>query len=373
MKKKIALGVLALLIVGGIMAYGTFKRMSQVNAVSSVSVFKDNVDESQLRVMVENILYHDLLVKSDVTFWYLERELETRKRIFAEIYKRFDDMDTLIQVLERNTSNNELLVLNKIREAKSEGFGADYVLDAEYGFDEQEDNYQFYIDYLSEFTRNEKLPPGVVTQLNYFDEKEMYKSRGDGSIMLTYDDGVGARTNELLDIYQKHGAVATFFIQGNSLEGEDGTLNTANIDTVKRMIDDGHEVAGHTFSHPNLNKLDSETLNYEIKYVQELVKSNLSYDLKYFRATYGARNEEVLEAIYRDYETNCNWDIDSQDWRNNFTSEIVLNRVVKLAHLENGGLVLMHDVHDKTIDLADELLTRLSANGFRFEVVADNK
>ena len=87
----------------------------------------------------------------------------------------------------------------------------------------------------------------------YFDENGVYDPEKDHSMMiaLTFDDGPGAHTGELLDTLKQYGAKATFFLQGVNIEQYGG-------EAIARMASEGHLIGNHSYDHPNMLKLSAE-------------------------------------------------------------------------------------------------------------------
>lgn len=370
--KKIILITLAILIVAALGGILHMRRRLHVEAINATCVLNDNEKESRFRVMVENVLYFDVLKNNTTEYNYFEEEKARRVEIFKKIYDNMDNLSELQEVIVEKESGNEATILKDILEAKNKNMSAVDFMNSDRALDTSEDNYAFYVGYMKEFIRVLRLQEDYDTHTTKYDDKEMFRTKGERVVYLTYDDGVCEDTSRLLKTLKEQDVRATFFVQGNTIEDKDGNINKANIDILEEMIENGNEVGVHSFSHPHLTKLEGEALSYEVSRTKELIEQELGYTPEHFRTPYGERNEKVLAEIYKNYKNNCIWDIDSQDWRTNFSKEIIINRIVKLVHLENGGIVLQHDVHKKTVDLSDELITRLKNCGFEFGVIDEN-
>lgn len=82
-------------------------------------------------------------------------------------------------------------------------------------------------------------------------------------LAITFDDGPGKYTGALLDGLAERGVHATFFVNGVNASGWPETL--------KRIVNEGHQLANHTYNHKNLNTCSAQTVAYEISAVQALI------------------------------------------------------------------------------------------------------
>lgn len=108
-------------------------------------------------------------------------------------------------------------------------------------------------------------------------------------VALTFDDGPhGTYTAELLDGLKQRGVVASFFVLGEHIEG--------NEELVLRMKEEGHLIGNHTFSHVKLDTLNDEAACSEVRRTCEAIERITGEPVEYIRPPYGAYNEE-LECI----------------------------------------------------------------------------
>ncbi|RHZ81467.1 hypothetical protein Glove_120g60 [Diversispora epigaea] len=134
------------------------------------------------------------------------------------------------------------------------------------------------------------------------------------SIALTYDDGPRAVTNILLDKLKSNNIKATFFVNGNL--GVNGSCIYDNAETLQRAFAEGHQIAAHTWSHPNLGLISKEEIIYQIDYLEVAFKKILGTVPKYFRPPFGTGVNVVAlreELKKRGYKVIL-WDIDTRDW-----------------------------------------------------------
>lgn len=190
-------------------------------------------------------------------------------------------------------------------------------------------------------------------------------------IAITFDDGPHKTyTNRILDILEKNGATATFFLVGYNIEN--------NIDTIKRAADLGCEIANHSLSHKNLMKISDTEISKQVKGPNEMVKSLADIDVKLFRAP-GGNFDGVTDKIGMPL---IQWSIDTEDWKykdaahkdrseeqRNADLDRISKRVIEKA--DKGDIILMHDIYGFTADLCEIILPALVEKGFRVVSVSE--
>lgn len=200
-------------------------------------------------------------------------------------------------------------------------------------------------------------------------------SHGSGGkpVYLTFDDGPSSHTGQLLDVLDKYGAKATFFMLGNHI--------TSYPNSVKRMVKEGDAVGLHGMTHVKdkfyaspaaaLNEMNNDN---ERLYKAAGVKSKLirpPYGSKpYFVASF---RDKVLGEGYHLWD----WNVDSEDWKYKEDTQSTYNSIMKqVAALDKKGtapVILMHDL-PTTIKVLPQVLDGLSKKGYSFEIItADSK
>lgn len=178
-------------------------------------------------------------------------------------------------------------------------------------------------------------------------------------IYLTFDAGFeNGYTEAILDALKKHNAQATFFVVGHYLE-------TAP-ELVKRMAEEGHTVANHTYSHPDMSKIsDKAAFEKEMKAVATLYKDITGQEMeKYYRPPQGKYSESNLK-MARDlgYKTFF-WSLAYVDWYQDDqpTKEQAFDKLLKRIH--PGAIVLLHSTSKTNGEIMDELLTKWEEMGY---------
>ena len=181
---------------------------------------------------------------------------------------------------------------------------------------------------------------------------------GNKVIALTFDDGPGPYTAQLLDILDQHGAKATFFLIGSKVSSQ------ANV--VRSIHARGHQLGNHSWSHPELPKLPVDQIAGEIDRTNDAIKQATGVTPTVMRPPYGAVNSAVLEQLRLRGMSSILWSVDTRDWADR-NSEIVCSRAVAGAH--PGAIILMHDIHQTSVNAVPCILSALKQQGYSFVTV----
>ena len=183
-------------------------------------------------------------------------------------------------------------------------------------------------------------------------------------IALTFDDGPHPRyTPQILDVLDQYGIKATFFVVG---------VNAKNYpDTLSSVIKGGHEIANHTYSHPHVSCLNTETLKDEVEHCESTIYGLTDNKTKLFRPPEGMIDADV-RAVLRslDYKVIL-WDIDTRDWAHESPEKIAENVI---SNVTSGDIILMHDYvshNSPTIDAIKLFIPILIEKGYKFVVVSE--
>ena len=183
-------------------------------------------------------------------------------------------------------------------------------------------------------------------------------SSGGKVIALTFDDGPGPYTAQLLDILDQHGAKATFFLIGSKV--------SAQADVLRRMHARGHQLGNHSWSHPELPKLPVGQIAGEIDRTNDAIKQATGVTPTVMRPPYGAVNAVVLEQLRLRGMSSILWSVDTRDWADR-NSDIVCSRAA--AGARPGAIILMHDIHQTSVNAVPCILSALKQQGYSFVTV----
>ena len=181
-------------------------------------------------------------------------------------------------------------------------------------------------------------------------------------IAMTFDDGPSAAlTPKLLDILAAHHIKATFFVLGE--------LVAEHPEILARAAREGHEIASHSWSHPNLAKMSQDSVRNQLRRTDDEIKNAIGKRPTLFRPPYGSITEREKRWIHEEFGYDIIlWDVDPLDWKRPGPA-VVRNRILK--ETRPGSIVLSHDIHPGTIEAMPSTLDELEAKGFKFVTVSE--
>lgn len=183
-------------------------------------------------------------------------------------------------------------------------------------------------------------------------------------IALTFDDGPHPRyTPQILDILDEYNIKATFFVVGVNAENYPSA--------VEAIINRGHEIGNHTYSHPHVSCLNTANLTAEVEKCESAIYGLTDYKTKLFRPPEGMIDADVRSVLRNlDYKVIL-WDIDTRDWAHTPPCDIAANII---NNISSGDIILMHDyiAHNSPTPEALRLfIPELVKKGYKFVVVSE--
>ena len=197
-------------------------------------------------------------------------------------------------------------------------------------------------------------------------------------VAMTFDDGPhNVRTRDIVDELDKYGFTATFFVVGNRVDGE----AYRGGETVKYIIDHGHEVGIHGYTHEVYYDECSDSefafeMNETVKAIREYVPD---YVPALMRPVGGyITSDRVAECEY----SVIMWNVDSLDYKNKYGPDSELSEEEKQAKVDTivenvmsqvteGAIILMHDIYLSTADATAVILERLYEEGYEVVSVSE--
>lgn len=252
---------------------------------------------------------------------------------------------------------------------------------------------------------NRVYRPGVDTGFDQYKTSSLF---GTKKVVLTFDDGPDAvQTPKLLEILKRYNVKATFFMLSEK-------FNDKTLPLIKQVVQEGHTIASHHHDHENNNSkpegLYREGLTDSIVKVASVLESVDAPNREiYYRFPYGAYGSKTLSYHHMNamkdvsnqlFGDNCInfvfWDIDSLDWLAGMDPSDVISNIMAniiggtaynmvksrwtgklkkerytISRPIGGGVILMHDIHAKSVGLVEDLLKKFKQNGI--EVVPLNE
>ncbi len=183
----------------------------------------------------------------------------------------------------------------------------------------------------------------------------------DKEIALTFDDGPHpGYTQRILDILETEHVKATFFVVGSQV---DIHPELARMESV-----DGHEVANHTYDHVRLPTLTPTEVTRQLVLGAKSIERATGVSPRFFRPPGGEYDEVTVEAAHKLGYIMTLWTDDPGDFADPGAA-VILKRTLRYAN--NGGILLLHDGTEQTIQILPELIHRLKSQGFRFVTVTE--
>jgi peptidoglycan/xylan/chitin deacetylase (PgdA/CDA1 family) len=179
---------------------------------------------------------------------------------------------------------------------------------------------------------------------------------------MTFDDGPNATlTPKLLDLLAAHHMKATFFVVGENA--------AEHPDILKRAAREGHEIANHSWSHPNFGKMGDEGVRRELQKTDDAIKAAIGTRPTLLRPPYGSITARQKTWIHETFGYRIIiWDVDPLDWKRPGPS-VVTHRIVSEAR--PGSIILAHDIHPATIEAMPATFDQLEEKGFKFLTVSE--
>ena len=178
-------------------------------------------------------------------------------------------------------------------------------------------------------------------------------------VALTFDDGPGSTTPQVIRTLRRYHARATFFVLGQNIQGR------AALITQEKALG---EVGNHSWSHPDLSKYSAAGVAQQLRSTQQAIRGGGAPRPTVFRPPYGARNATVDAEARALKLKEILWSVDSYDSRGYSTANIA-HTVLKLV--QPGAIILMHDVIPATAKALPRILRILKARKFQLVTVSE--
>lgn len=165
---------------------------------------------------------------------------------------------------------------------------------------------------------------------------------------------------DMLKIFKDNNIKITYFVTGRWAEKHE--------DILRNIYDAGHEIGNHGYNHVDYDKLSYEKNREEIAKAHNIIKDILGIDSKYFAPPSGAFNDNTIKASKDLGYELIMWSIDTIDWRQDSTKDIIVRRVTDKLH--KGAIVLMHPT-EETVKALPDIINYLYKNGYRIGKISD--
>ncbi len=179
----------------------------------------------------------------------------------------------------------------------------------------------------------------------------------DKEVILSFDDGpIPGRTDRVLATLNQFGVKGAFMMVGEMAE--------LHPELARRVAMEGNAIGSHTFRHENLAALTFDVAMKEITRGEAAVTKATGVDVNFFRFPYLADSQKLRSAVAMRDMVVMDVDVDSKDYFNTSPAAIT-KRTMDLLHKRGRGIILMHDIHNRTATMLPTLLSRLEAEGYK--------
>jgi peptidoglycan-N-acetylglucosamine deacetylase len=179
-------------------------------------------------------------------------------------------------------------------------------------------------------------------------------------VALTFDDGPNPNTEALLDILDLCGVKATFFVVGSQVE--------MRKDLVRSMMERGHEIENHTYSHRNMTQLTELDAERELLRGAAAVRDATGHSPAFFRPPGGHLSGSAQAAAAKYGWTGVMWTLACSKFEGGLPDNIIDYVCSKIGE---GGIVLMHNGEDATMKALPAVVTELRNKGYHFVTVSE--
>ncbi len=180
-------------------------------------------------------------------------------------------------------------------------------------------------------------------------------------VALTYDDGPSKNsTSRILETLRANGGRATFFMVGNRAE-KNGAV-------IRQMVEQGCEVANHTYDHTLMSKVDPAELERQLMMTNQVVADAGGVTPVLMRPCGGDTNEAGMGVAGAISMPAVLWSIDTLDWKTRDAEKTVS---AVLDHVKDGDIILMHDLYETAADASDVIVPELIRRGYQLVTVSE--
>ncbi|KAF9906907.1 hypothetical protein EC991_011470 [Linnemannia zychae] len=206
-----------------------------------------------------------------------------------------------------------------------------------------------------------------------YELQRVSKCKMPGVVAYTFDDGPYIYNDQLLSILKKKNVTATFFLVGQMVNK---TLQQQG--SLKKMLEHGHQLASHTYTHSNLDLMTEAEMKSEVSRTSDVMFANSGVRPRYMRAPEGRCADACTKVMKELGLVISYWNVDTNDWRHvgEKTPALAvqksmeeLNKVIVAESnpATDSFILLQHEIHQFSVEnLADVVIDAILKKGYRF-------
>lgn len=188
---------------------------------------------------------------------------------------------------------------------------------------------------------------------------------GERVIYLTFDNGYEQGfTPKILDVLKEEEVPATFFVTGHYVKSEPGL--------IKRMVDEGHIIGNHSYTHPDFTKLSEAEIKDELDRVEKAVAELTDQkEMHFLRPPRGTFNEKTLEWTKKLGYTHIFWSLAFNDWNVDQQKGWKYAYDQIMSQIHPGAIILLHTVSQDNAEALQRVIQDLKEEEYRFKSLMD--
>jgi polysaccharide deacetylase family sporulation protein PdaB len=180
-------------------------------------------------------------------------------------------------------------------------------------------------------------------------------------IAISFDAAWGSdKTEDLLKTLKDHNIKTTFFLVGFWVEKYP--------EMVKRISDEGHEIANHSATHPKMSTLSKEQIVKELNSTSEKIEAITGKPTTLLRPPFGDYNDRLIETAQELGYQVIQWDVDSLDYKD-YGTQAIVDKVLK--KVGDGSIVLFHNNATYTPEALPIILDELQKQGYQIVPISE--
>ncbi|MEK6908475.1 MAG: polysaccharide deacetylase family protein [Nanoarchaeota archaeon] len=189
--------------------------------------------------------------------------------------------------------------------------------------------------------------------------------RNKKQVALTFDDSPSEETSKILNLLKKEKIMATFFVIGRKTFGREKI--------IRRIINEGHEIGNHSYSHKKLLFIGYKSVKEEIAKCDRLLRDKFNLKTNLFRPPYFKFGLNAWIASFKLKKRVIFADVVSEDWKLKGIDFAVYN---VLKRVRNGSIINLHDYledigrNKQIVKITKEIISRLKSKKYNFVTVS---
>lgn len=205
--------------------------------------------------------------------------------------------------------------------------------------------------------KNDKNQP--LDAVNAQEKYKEYNARflsGDGKILLTFDSGYeNGCTARILDTLKEKNVKAVFFVTYDYCR--------TSPELVQRMIDEGHTVGNHSYTHPSFPDCSEKEIIEEVMVLHDYVAESFGYEMTLFRFPKGEFSEKCLSVVKNLGYISVFWSFAYSDWNTDSQPEPA-QALQKIKDSTHSGIYLLHSVSETNAQILGEVIDYWQSEGY---------